>query len=147
MSSLAQSGSKLLEQANSVSQSHFQKPIQQVLEETPRSKLVTKPINKIRLSQKRKILHEIKNEIENDMNADGDALVLRNRLSWKRFDTIRKSQGLCSTKRNRPTNENTEEQPTPKQKHGFNSAKLTIDKDQLVQEARSGQPDEKINWT
>ncbi len=146
LSSPAQFGSKLLEDANSVSQSPFQKPIQQVLEETPRSKLVITPNGKRRLSEKRKLLREIKNEIESNMNA-GDTLVHQNRLIWKRFDTIRKSQGLSGIKRRRLTNENSEEQPSAKRKHGCNPAKLAIDKDQLLQEARSWQPDEKVNWT
>lgn len=80
LSTLKQFGSKLLQEANELSEAHFQKPIQQVLEQTPESKLLPKPSTTERLYQKRQILSEIKNEIEDDMNSQGDIWCSRTKL-------------------------------------------------------------------
>lgn len=141
-------GSRLIKEANSICETHFQKSVQEVVGETPRSRLVLKPTITKRLSQKRQILREIRNTMSTEMNAEGDTLVLQNRLSWSRFDSVRKSQGLSGTKRKKPTNENDEE-PTTKRKHGCNAAKLTcmIDKDELLHEAHLWEPDKQVNWS
>ena len=59
-------------------QAKFQKSVQHVLSETPKSKLVLKPNHRKRLFEKRKVLREVKNTMGRDMNADSDMLVLQN---------------------------------------------------------------------
>lgn len=145
LSSPPEFGLKLLEAANSISTTHFQKPIQQVISETPWSRMVLKPSSRMRLSQRWQFLHDIKNQIQTDMNSEGDTLVLQNRLGWNRLDSLRKGLGLSGSKRKRSTIENAT--PTTKHKHGCHSTNLDIDKDQLLQEARSWQPDEHVNWS
>ena len=140
-----QFGSKLLNEANSIYKTHFQKSVQQVITETPRSRLTSKPRH-IQRQSKRQILKDIKNSIESEMNTEGDMLVLQNRLSWSNFNRIRKSQGLSGTKRKRPT-ENDAEQPHTKRKHHHNFSKLQINKTELLQEAQSWKPDEQVNWS
>ena len=75
-------GSTLIAKADQVCQEKFQKPVQTVLTETPRSRLVTQPNHRTRLHEKRKILREIKNTPEKDMHTDSDMVVLQNRISW-----------------------------------------------------------------
>ena len=145
LSSPAQFGSKLLEEANSICETHFQKSIEQVINVTPRSRLVLKPNSRNQLSKKRQTLREIKNQIQTDMNSEGDTLVLQNRLSWSRFDNVRKNQGLSGTKRKKPNDDTVE--PTTKHRHGCHPDTFTIDKDQLLREARSWQPNEQVNWS
>ena len=80
------------------------------------------------------------------MNTDSDMLVLQNRISWEKFDNVRKTQGLVSTE-NKKVDENAEEMPSRKRKHGCKSENLGINKDQLLQEAQSWQPNQQVNWT
>lgn len=79
------------------------------------------------------------------MNAQGETIVLKNRLSWNSFEKIRQSQGL-NMKRKQPLNENGGE-PPKKRKHGCTSANLDINKEQLLHEARMWQPNQHINWS
>ena len=134
-------GSTLLAKGNSVCQAKYHKSVQTVLAETPRSRLVSKQNHRTRLFQKRKVLREIKNTVEKDMNTDSDMLVLQNRISWEKFDNVRKTQGLVNTE-NRKVDENAEETPSRKRKHGCKSVNLGINRDQLLQEAQSWQPNQ-----
>ena len=148
LSNSIQFGSKLLKEADSICQTQFQKSVQQVIEETPRSSLITKPNCRVRQIRKRRILREIKENIQSDMNTDGDMLVLQNRLSWNRFDKVRKSQGLTGKKRKMIMDENGQEvEPVSKRRHGCTSANLNIDKEQLMEEAHTWQPDQQVNWS
>jgi len=63
-----QFGSKLLSEANSLTKHTFNKPITDVIEETPKSNLIKKPTSSQRLKQKRNILREIKQSIQNEMD-------------------------------------------------------------------------------
>ena len=136
MTSPSKFGSKMLKDANSISENYSQKSIQQVLEETPRARLVRRPDSRQRLSNKRQILREIKNQIQTDMNSEGDTLILHN---------IRIGLGLSSSKRKITTTENAG--LTRKRRHGCHPDTLTFDKDQLLQEARLWQPNEQVNWS
>ena len=64
-----------------VCQAKFQKSVQHVLSEIPKSKLVLKPNHRKRLFEKQKVLREVKNTMDRDMNADSDMLVLQSRIS------------------------------------------------------------------
>ena len=119
-----------------------------VIEETPKSKLVKKPTSSQRLKQKRNILREIKQSIQNEMDENGDTLVLRNRISWSAFDKIRKQEGLEMPKDRKQSNDNCEQTPVPKRKkHGFNAENIPIDTTKLLEEAQSWGPNSRINWT
>ena len=83
--------SKLLKDADSICRTNFHTSIEQAIEATPQSRLIVKRDSKMRLAGKRKILREIKQSMESDMNAAGDVLVLQNRVSWNRFDKIWKA--------------------------------------------------------
>lgn len=149
MSTPRQFGSNYLKKPTQFAKHIFmQKSVQEVVGETTRSRLVLKPTSTKWLSQKRQILCEIMNIMSNEMNGKGDTLVLQNRLSWSRFDSVRKSQDLSGAQRKKPTNEN-DEDPTTKRKHGCNAAKLTcmIDKDELLHEAHLWEPDKQVNWS
>ena len=126
-------------------QAKFQKSVQTVLTETPRSRMVLRPKRPTQLFEKRKVLRYIKNTIERDINANGETVVLQNRICWDKFDKIRKTHGLCSKKPN--VDENTcTTTVSRKRKHGCNSQNLNVDKDQLLQEARSWAHNETVNW-
>lgn len=149
LSTPKQFGSKLLNEANSIATTHFGKPIQEVLVETPKSKLAKRKSSRQRLSEKREILRDIKSSIQNQMEKDGDSVVLQNRLSWNTFDKIRKQQGLqasCGPGQKRPLTDPT--QSTPKRRrHGTTPSMLQVDKEQLIEEARTWDPDMEINWS
>ena len=82
------------------------------------------------------------------MNENGDMLVLPNRLSWNKFEKVRKSQGLTTRKRKESLDENKEGQSiSEKRRHGCSSSSLNIDKEQLLNEAHSWQPDQHMNWS
>ena len=120
-------------------QAKYGTSVQAVLVDIPSSKLVSKPNHRTRLSEKRK---EIKNTIQNEINTDSDMLVLQNRISWAKFDNVRKTQGLRKS-----VLEKSEKTPNQKGKHGCNSENLLIDKNKLLQEAKVWQPGQHINWT
>ena len=143
LSSPKQFGSTLLAKGNAICQAKYQASVQEVLVETPSSKLVSKPNHRLCLSEKRNILREIKNTVQNEMNTDSDMLVLQNRLSWSKFDNFRKTQGL--SKKSVP--DNCTETPRRKCKHGCKSENIPIDTNKLLQEAKSWQQGHQINWT
>lgn len=74
LSSPEQFGLSLLAKGNAVCQAKFQKSVQSVLTETPR--LTLQPNHRTRLLKKRKVLQDIKNTLERDMNVDSDMVVL-----------------------------------------------------------------------
>ena len=135
-------GSALLAKGNEVCQAKFQKSVQNVLTQTPRSGMISKPNHRTRLFQRRNVLREIKNTVERDMHGDSDMVVLQNRISWDKFDRVRKTQGLSSTQ-----NSETTTTPSRKRKHGCNSQNINIDKDQLLNEANSWAPDQPVQWS
>ena len=80
--------------------------------ETPQSRLVSQLNHRTQLFEKRKILLEVNNAVERDMNADSDIVVLQNRISWEKFDNVCQTQGLDSTNQ-----QNKDENTTPSRKH------------------------------
>ena len=72
-------------------------------------------------------------------------LVPLGKLSWRKFDQMRKAEGLVETptrKRSCPTDENT---PTPKRKHAspVDTSKLF----EILEKAKTWSVDESINWS
>ena len=139
-------GKKVLRELNVVTSTHFSQPIQNVLVGTPKSKLAHRPTSAIRQKEKRKIENEVKKNIERETN--GQATVLQNRISWRKYDKMRQSSGLTSTpKRTRETMEDGTPTPPAKRWHGMRGENLLIDKEQLLAEATAWDANERVNWS
>jgi len=70
---------------------------------------------------------------------------LQNRISWKAFDKMRKTEGLAPTPKR--TLECAPAPPAKHRKHGLIADNIKIDKQQLLVEANTWTPEEKINWS
>ena len=139
-------GKTLLKEANKISKSTFDMPINSLIAETPQSKLVKQPTKKEQNRVRRRILCELKDNIEEEMNQASDSLFLQNRISWSTFDNIRKQEGLTRKR----ANENDIDGPPPKRKkHGTKPEhqRDLIDTDQLLNEARQWEDNYTVNWT
>ncbi len=133
----------LLKKTNNVSKTSFNVPIIKLLTETPKSKLIKRPTKSQEKKVRRKILHEVKENVQDEMNDSSDSLVLQNRISWSTFDKIRKQEGLTRKRLNESDNTS-----IPKRrKHGPNHLEGLIDTDQLIDEARGWSDGIIINWT
>jgi len=103
---------------------------QQVLVDTPNSKLAHPTTSATRQKEKRQLVNEVKKSIEEEMN--GQAIVLQNRISWRKYDKMRATAGLTNTrKRVREQDEN--DIPLRKKKHG--------------RYANEWNEDHKVNWS
>ena len=133
-------GAQLLAESNKLTKATYQKSVQDVIHETPKSHLVRKPTNKQRKSEKRKVLRDVRNTMQDDMNKEADPLVLSNRISWTTYK-IRTTPGL----ERRPESDG----PVTKTKgkHGCLPTNLEINKESLLQEARTWEADQSINWS
>ncbi len=133
----------LLKEANTISKSTFNVPITKLITETPEYKLINRPTKSEEKRVRRKILHEVKENVQDEMNDSSDSLVLQNRISWSTFDKIRKQEGLTRKRKNE-----SETSSFPKQrKHGHNHLEFLIDTDQLLDEARQWGDGKIVNWT
>lgn len=70
---------------------------------------------------------------------------MQNRISWKAFDKMRKTEGLAPTPKR--TLECAPAPPAKHRKHGLIADNIEIDKEQLLVEANMLTPEEKINWS
>ena len=125
---------------------HFKQPI---LTETPKSKLVHRPTSAKRQTEKRKMESSVKKNIEKQMN--GQATVLQNRISWRKYDKIRQTDTLTSTtstpSRKRAPNTVNDEAPPAKKRYGKKGDKLQLDREKLLTEARQWTENEQTNWS
>ena len=70
---------------------------------------------------------------------------MHNRISWCAYNKIRKTEGLATTpKRKRQEDEDT---PTAKRRNGCKPENMTINTEELVQEASTWSPTETIIWS
>lgn len=142
-------GRKVLRELNVVTQTKFKKSIQEVIQETPKSHMIKKPSSAERKAEKRKLQKEVIANIQEGNTQLGQNIVLQNRISWRAFDKIRKTEGLATTpKRSRDagsTEETPEPQPKRQRRHG--SLSVEIDMGKLLEEASSWSQQEKVNWT
>ena len=76
------------------------------------------------------------------MDKTAATTVMANRISWSKFDSIRK-QALCDEVKK---TDGTDTQNPPK-KHGWKPEALCVDKENLLQEAQSWSPTQNINWS
>ena len=150
LSSASNLGKKALKELNVICEHQFKKSVQVVLSETPKSKLIKKPS---RLSEKRKTVRETKKAIQQAMDDSSTSTVMGNRLSWRKFDTIRRSQALDNSagpstpSRKRKLPQSGENLPESKRKkHGSLSLPFAT-KENLLAEARTWTDDETVNWS
>lgn len=89
-------GKKALSELNNICVENFDKSAQEVLAETPRSKLTKKPSSQEVQSETRKTVRLTKKKIQQSTDESSLTTVMANRLSWRKFDEMRKSQTLES---------------------------------------------------
>ena len=151
LSSPSNFGNTALTKLNTICKEKFKMSVQDVLSETPRSKLVIKPSSQEKQSEKRRVVRSVKKSIQQSMDETSANTVMSNRMSWRKFDHIRKSSTLESSsslnetptrKRNHPSDENT---PPAKRKHG--SPTDTVKLDAVFTEAQTWSDDETVNWS
>lgn len=150
LSSASNFGKKALKELDVICEHQFKKSAQTVIAETPKSKLIKKPSSIERLSEKRKIVRDTKKAIQQAMDDCSTNTVMGNRISWRKFDAIRKSQtldSLSTPSRKRKRVLSDENSPPPKRKqHGSLSLPVTI-KEDLLAEAQTWTDDETVNWS
>lgn len=124
-SSASNLGKKALKELNIICENQFKKSAQTFIAETPLSKLTVKPSSADRQSEKRKIVREAKKVIQQSMDDSSTSTVMMNRMSWRKFDMIRKTQTLDnnSTLSQPPSRkwkhlQSDENFPPSKRKHG-----------------------------
>ena len=79
------------------------------------------------------------------MDESGAKVVMENRLSWNTFNKIRMTEGLVTK---RKCLDNSETLPLTKKKyHGCKPENLTINTNELLEEARKWAPQEHVNWS
>lgn len=83
------------------------------------------------------------------MDDSSTSVVMSNRISWRKFDKIRKSQILENSTTSSP-NENVlsdDITPTPKRKHGSLTVLSETTKAALLAEAQTWSNDKAVNWS
>ena len=138
LSSSAALGGRILKELTSISQQVFNKTGQEVLTETPRSNLIKRPSVKESRKQNKQIEREIKNAIAIHKGEVACSMVLQNRVSWKTYDRIRKSDGMTTP---------TRPPVTRKRKYHHLSETREINKEKLLQEAEAWPADKCVNWS
>ena len=139
-------GRKVLRELNNISQEKFQKSGEEVIVETPKSHLTHKPTSRDQRKRRLKIEKNMKEVIAQEKEEQASDLVLQNRISWKTYDKLRKAEGLTATPK-RPAQSRAQGEPSQKKRYGNLSCTLSIDKEKLLQEARTWSPDKVINWS
>ena len=141
-------GRKALRELNVVAETTFKKSIQDVLVETPKSKVIHKPTSAKRQSEKRKLLRQTSHQLKKIKEQESINMVLTNRISWRTFDKLNKMEGLVTPERKRQLPD--AEEPAPKRKHGCSSKNLPLDPlavERLLEEAKGWLSFEKVNWS
>ena len=107
-----------------------------MLANTPNSKLIKRPTSDERKKQRRKIEDKVKKGVAKQM--DGQATVLQNRVSWRKYDNIRRTNGLTAAT-GTPNRKRPSSTPSAKKRHGSKVDSLQLDKEKLLSEARQCQ--------
>ena len=79
---------------DAICEDKFKMSIQSVLSKTPSSKLVVKPSSQEKQSEMRRVVRSVKKTIQQSMDETSVSTVISNRVSWRKFDHIRKSSTL-----------------------------------------------------
>ena len=137
---------KVMKESDRISKTCFQQPVQDIISTTPQTGLQKKTSSAERQASKRKVLRDVKNTIQESMDENAPSLVLGNRISWNSYEQIRKSQGLTKSNPRKRASVSDNDTPTPKRKrHGCRD--IDIDITELLEEAKSWEKEEKVNWT
>ena len=143
LSSPRKLGRKVLAELSPICQAQFSLSPQEVLQKTPKSRLVRTPTITEDQNKKRKIVREARKVLQDEMDKTAATTVMGNRISWSKFDSIRK-QALCDEVTKNDGNTGHTE---PSKKHGCKPEALCVDKENLLQEAQSWSPTQNINWS
>jgi len=126
-----------------------------VLEQTPRAPLQKRDTSTERLQAKRRILQEVRNTVQKEMNEKATDMVMATRTSWSSFDRMRHTLGLedkqktLERKRKRDESPRSENAPPKKKVHGYTDTHVQslVDTHALLEEAETWLPNQKINWS
>ena len=94
LSTPAKFGRKALRELNVLVETTFKKSIQDVLVETPKSKVIHKPTSAKKQSEKRKLLRQTSHQLKEIKEQESINMVLTNRINWRTFDKLNKMEGL-----------------------------------------------------
>ena len=92
-------------------------------------------------------MNSVKQEIETQLNLKAYDMVMGSRTSWKTFDNMRKMLGLVETKEK--VIERKKSKKEDERVHGYKEQHLEtiLNATELLDEAKTWGPTEKINWT
>ena len=146
LSSPAKLGQSVVKQLDIISQQNFGQSAQSVLTSTSKTNLVVNPGRTERQQQLRTVVRKVKKDIQDAMNESSLSSVMANRMSWTKYDSLRKSTltERQSVKRGGIRDEN--ETPAKKSKH-TGSIEDSTELSNLIQEAKSWPPQQPVNWS
>ena len=161
LSTTAQLGLSVISQLDTISQQNFGQSALSILTSTPKTKLMLNPGRTERQNRMRSVVKKVKECIEDTMNETSMTSVMAKRISWKTFDTLRKSalELKPAKKRGAPEEKEPQAQPShtddsidlhsepPAKKCRIGSQENDIDIARLLDEARSWIPNDVINWS
>ena len=133
-------GGKILKELTNISQITFHKTAQEVLVDTPRSKLIQRPNESEERVKRRKIEKEITKSISQNKKDKASDLVLQNRMSWRTYDKLRKTEGLVMCAHEKLPEKR-------KRRCGKLVDKLKIDRDKLLSEVKTWPANQNVNWS
>ena len=113
LSTTAQLGLSVISQLDTISQQNFGQSALSILTSTPKTKLMLNPGRTERQDQMRSVVKKVKECIEDTMNETSMTSVMANRISWKTFDTLRKSALELKPAKKRGAPEEKEPQAEP----------------------------------
>ena len=145
LSSPTKCGRKVLSELSAICQENFKQSFQEVISETPRSKLVQKPSSQTRQTKGRQIVRSTKKAIQESMDSAGLNTVMANRISFRKYDKIRKAESLVTQPSTPPGSQL--ENGTPSRRHGSASHLTPENKEALLSEAHGWSDTQKVNWS
>jgi hypothetical protein len=83
-----------LDELDAICSQQFQVSAQEVLTNTPKANLTMKPSSQQQQSERRAVVRETKKAIQQSMDDGSISTVMSNRLSWKKYDRMRKCDAL-----------------------------------------------------
>lgn len=115
--------------------------------ESPNSNIILKPTVHEVKSKKRKIEKRVRDAIKHEKQEQASDFVLQNRMSWKTYDRLRKAEGLTTNVKRPAQNSINSEPHTKRRRHGNIPSTLDIDKEGLLEEAKTWPPNKHVNWS
>ena len=103
--------------------------LQDILVNTPESKLTYRPTSNKKLAETRKIEREFRSKVETEYRETDASLVMGNRISWSTYDKIRKAEVLQKKRKENDNAGNTRK----RRKHGADVDNLLLDNTDLLE--------------